>query len=81
MIKLDDNYRIETDAHNFILKYERVYFDADKLKDVTQRAEYFYSTLAGALNIYSNECFRAADNITELTVKVKELEALIKSLK
>lgn len=80
-ITLDQKYRIETDAYNFTLKYENKYLDTEKGKEITQKDEWHFPSLSGALNKYSNEVFRIAESVGELRVKLSDLEKLISTIK
>lgn len=80
-ITLDQNYFIETDSYNFTLKFEKKQFDDEKQKEVTQKNEWHFPTLSGALNKYSNEIFKVCESVGELLVKVHNLEKLISTIK
>ena len=40
-MKIDNNYSVETDANNFVLKYSKTYFDEKSNKEKTTSREWF----------------------------------------
>jgi hypothetical protein len=80
-IILDSEYKIESDAYNFTLKYENKRFDKEKQKEVKSANEWHFPNLSGALNKYSNECFKFSNSICELISELKRIEGLISNLK
>jgi hypothetical protein len=84
-LKLDDNYTIETDSNNFILRYSNTYIGKDKStnkdKEITSKAEWFYPTLSGALNTYLNECLKRSDTVNDVYTELKRVENIIAKIK
>lgn len=79
-MKLDENYRIETDTYNFTLVYESKAFDEVKKKEVISKDEWHYPELKYALTKYMNQSLKSCTSIQEVLYKINEVELLIKSL-
>lgn len=73
-MKLDENYRIETDTNNFTLVYESKTFDEKKKKEVTSKDEWHYPDLKTALIKYVNQCLKPCESIKEVLIRISELE-------
>jgi hypothetical protein len=73
-MKLDENYRIETDKYNFTLVYESKTFDEKKKKEVTSTDEWHYPDLKNALLKYLNQSVKVCDSVVGLYEKIKEVE-------
>jgi hypothetical protein len=78
-MKLDENYRIETDAYNYTLVYECKKFDQLKKKEIHSKAEWHYPELKHALVKYMNESLKTCESIKEVFLKIDELEKKIAS--
>jgi len=84
---LDENFHIETDSNNFILKFSNTYIGKDKKtnkdKEITSKDEWYFPKLSQALETYFNESLKRSDSelITDLYIEVKRVEALIKTIK
>jgi len=84
MIQLDEFFRIETDANNFILVREEKKYNEKKGKDYVSKDEWFYPRIDLCLNKYVNESLKVAQNIQELRdiyVKLTEIITDVKSKK
>jgi hypothetical protein len=79
-MKLDENYRIETDKYNFTLVYESKSFDEKKKKEVTSTDEWHYPDLKLALNKYVNQSLKPCKDALSVLEKLKELELLISKI-
>jgi Sec7-like guanine-nucleotide exchange factor len=80
-MKLDENYRIETDTNNFTLVYESKKFDEVKKKEFTSKDEWHYPELKYALIKYLNQSLKPCKSIKDVLSKISELEQLIKNTK
>lgn len=80
-MKLDADYRIETDANNFTLRFEKLIFDEKKGKEVKSIREWYCKSLGYALNTYLNDCLRPCENIKEVVAELNRVEELIKTIK
>lgn len=83
MIIIDENYRIENDVNNFILRYEKRdgTINAKTGKEITSTDEWYFSNIKLALTKYLNESLKTSDSITEVLDEIKRVETLISKLK
>ena len=81
MIRLDNNYFIETDANNFTLRFERTLWDEAKKKDVKSTNEWYCRDLSRVLNIYMNECLKPSEDVVSLRAELNRIEELINNIK
>lgn len=72
---IDDNYSVEADANNFVLKYENTYFNDKTNKNTTTTREWFCTDLEHVNKIYIRECLR------EEIMSNKTLEELVEFIK
>lgn len=79
MITLDENYRIETEANNFILKYERPTGEINKKtgKEMVSSGEWYYGKLEHALDKYLNEALKPSKYIQDLKTRLSEIARVI----
>jgi hypothetical protein len=80
-MKLDENYRIESDKYNFTLVYESKSFDEKKKKEVTSTDEWHYPDLKFALNKYVNQSLKPSQNALSVLDKLNQIELLISKIK
>jgi hypothetical protein len=76
-MKLDENYRIESDKYNFTLIYESKTFDEAKKKEVNSIDEWHYPDLKYALKKYVNQVIKPCESVVSVLEKLTELELLI----
>jgi uncharacterized protein Yka (UPF0111/DUF47 family) len=77
MIKLDDNFRIETDTHNWTLVYEEqtVATSGKHIgKTVTSKDEWHYPSIVPCLKKYLDESLKYCESIMEILERIGELE-------
>lgn len=79
MIKLDENFHIDTDSNNFTLKFVKVSLN-DKKKEVTSKSVWYCKDLAHALDIYTNESLKECEDIKDVQQKLISVRRLIKSI-
>lgn len=83
MIRIDDNYYIETDSYNVILRYEnqveKVY--KGELRAVNQSDKWYYTTIPQALKAYLNKSLKESSSIENILHKVNFVENKINNLK
>lgn len=79
-MKIDNNYSVETDANNFVLRYENKYFDEKSNKEKTTSREWFCVDMDHVNKIHLRECIREAispnTEISELVELIKNKECL-----
>ena len=82
MIKLDNNFSIETDSNNFVLKFEKETGEIHSKtgNPIISKNQWFYGNLKGCLIKYSNESLKDCQDIKEVLSRLDEIEALIKSI-
>ena len=80
-IVIDEYYRIEIDAMNTMLKYEKVRYDEKKGKEVTSRDVWYYQSAKQALKKYCDLKIGDSDSIEEVISKIEELHTKVDSLK
>lgn len=56
--KIDEYYSVSADSGNFILHYERTYFDETKQKDVLSSREFYCVDIKHVMKVYQRECLR-----------------------
>jgi len=79
MITLDENYRIEFDANNFILKYEKektIIKDGEE-KKIKSSDEWYYPRLENALYKYVDQASKVSKNASELLESLGRINATI----
>lgn len=80
-IKLDENYKMVSDNHNWTLEFESVRFDEEKQKEVKSKDEWHYPTIQGCLEKYVNQSGKKTESTEELINHLKDLKLIIKSIK
>lgn len=68
-LKLDDNFTISTDSHQFILKYESERMEDEKV--VKSSKTHYFGSLDGALKGYLNSELRNSELDTDINGLVK----------
>ena len=83
MIKLDENYRIEFDANNFILKYEeeKTVLKKGKEESVTSTDHWYYHRLDLALTKYVNQSIKVSKTAEELLYAIKQINEVVSTIK
>jgi hypothetical protein len=83
MIIIDENYRIENDVNNFILKYEKRngIINEKTGKETTSSDEWYFPNIKLALIKYFNESLKTPETITEVLDEIKRVETLISKMK
>lgn len=80
MIRLDENFTIEGEKYNWILKFEENRTREDKNgKEVSyvSRDTWYYPKVSQALRRYKEEALKISDSVEELLQKVENLETVI----
>ena len=80
-IVIDEDYRIEVDAMNTMLKYKKVSYDEVKKKNVTSKDHWYYQSVNQVLKKYCDLKIGESDSIEELISKIEELHTKVDSLK
>lgn len=80
-MKLDENYRIESDSNNFILVYEIEKFNKNTKKDYMFKEESYFPKLSLALDKYMNECLKPQTEAVGVLKELTRVEDLIKTIK
>ena len=76
MIKLDNEYWIEMDAYNWILKYESEEYAKEvmgDLKMVTTKDEWYYPTLRMCLKSYCDKTLKECSSIEKVIERIDDL--------
>lgn len=80
-MKLDENYRIEHDSNNIILKYEKENGINEKTgKMQYSRDEWYFPKMSQALDKYVNQAMKVPDNVQELIQEVKKLDEKVSEI-
>lgn len=83
MIKLDENYTIDSDSYNWILRYERTYEGKDKLgnpKEQTSTEESFHANFKQCILEYINKTSKWCDSLVAILDKLNEVELKLDNL-
>ena len=80
-IKLDENYKMVSDNHNWTLEFESIRFDEEKQKEVKSKDEWHYPSIQGCLKKYLDQSGKNSNSIDELIEKLNEIYLVIKNLK
>ena len=83
MIKLDENYTIDSDSMQWVLRYKKVttqVVDGNQ-KEVKTEWQTYHGQLKYALNKYVNEVPKTADSVKELLQAVLALDAKVEAVK
>lgn len=82
MLKLNEHYRIENDANNFILKYEKATGKINKTtgKEEVSTNEWYYPKMSMAIDKFLNQELKKPESIIELNDAIKELTSVINNL-
>lgn len=78
---LDNSYKVETDANNFVLVYEEIKFNKNTKKEYVFKEEWYFPKLSLALDEYMNECMKPLSTVSEALLELNRIETLIKSIK
>lgn len=83
MIKIDDNYSLEADSNNWILRYEEEIEKEIKgeSKKVLSKDEWYHPSIKSALNKYLNQVTKPSENFFSLMESVEKAESTILKLK
>ena len=82
MLKLDDNYSLDFDSYNVMLRYENKTTKDIKgqTKDITQRDLWYYPTIKLALKNYINFSLKYSESVSEVLNRIERLEKVIDNL-
>lgn len=88
-ITLDENFYIESDSFNVTLFFRREKevlkknkeTGIEELKAITEKNEWYYPNLKGALRKYLDESLKESESVQEVLCKIEEVYKLIKTLK
>lgn len=82
MIQLNQFYRIENDANNFILKYEKPTGKISKKtgKEEVSTNEWYYPKMSMAIDKFLNQELKKPESIIEMNDAIKELTRVINNL-
>lgn len=78
-MELDENYSVEKDSYNTILKYSRTAVNSDG-KEVVSTREYYYNCLKDCLAPYCDKVMVISEDVRELIEQVKKLNILIQKV-
>jgi len=82
MIKLDEEYYLESDSNQWTLNYKSEGPVNEKTGKPTIKTNIWYcANLKACLKRYYNEATKPAKNVIELGFKVKALEEVINNIK
>ena len=82
MIKLDDNYRIEEDAHNWTLIYEAEGdVNPNTGKRTVSRDASYHANLGQALTVYLDKNLKGSTDILDVKNRLLEVEQRLAKIK
>lgn len=82
IIKLDDNWKIDTSNQTATLLFEENKGLNEKTgKDTISKDMFFYATVKQALTAYANRSLNVCESAEEILKKLDEIEQTIKNLK
>ena len=84
-MRLDENYTIERDTYNFILKYEGESYQKEiqgGMKTFTPKEENYYPNMLSALKSYMDKTsnINGAENVQQVIDKLEEIYSRIEKL-
>lgn len=81
-MKLDENYTLDSDKYNWILRREstREEMVDGEAKTVTSKDNWYYPTLSDALKKYCDQVLKTSLDIADIMVKMAFLNARIDNL-
>ena len=75
---LDENYRLESDSNNWILKFEEVRVkEKDNSEYLFEESIGYYPRISQALRKYLDCCLKECDTAKEIMVEIERVEKLI----
>lgn len=81
-MKIDENYSVETDSNNFVLRFEKEIFNEKTNKKGLSTKEFYCVDLEHVCKIYLRECIREEINPnTQFQDLIKELTSVQKKIK
>ena len=82
MLRLDDNYSLDFDSYNVMLRYENKAVKEIKgeLKEVTQKYQWYYPNVKQALKRYIQVSLNPVDSLEEIINRMDKLEKVIDNL-
>lgn len=84
MIKLDGNYTIDSDAYNWILRFEKTYMGRDKEgnpKEHTSIDESYHANFKQCVLQYLNNTLKPCEALNEVLAKLNSIEAQLSNIK
>ena len=84
MIKLDDNYTIDSDAYNWILRCEKTYMGKDKQgnpKEQTSINETFHASFKQCILEYINETAKECKDLISIIELLNHIEVKLDNFK
>jgi hypothetical protein len=83
MIILDENYWLENDSYNWVLKFKAVRRELREGKEVevTSEDQWYHGELRFALANYVSKVTKVASNVAELIAAVNKTQALVEKVK
>jgi len=79
-LKLDNEYRIETDENNFVLVYELECYNEKTDKNYLKTDKSYFPKMSQALDKYLNDCIRPLGDIVVIHSELIRIEAIIKKI-
>ena len=72
-MKLDKNYTLIGDESQWILYYEKKYYDDVKEKEVTSKNTYYFKNMKDAINSYIDKKLKEKETVSEVIEELKTL--------
>lgn len=79
-MKIDENYSLETDSNNWILKFKSNEKTHENGKKYYSFDEWYFPSLSDALKKYVDQTSKVAESIDELILLIKKSNKIIESL-
>ncbi len=84
MVRLDDNYWLEADRYNWVLRYKKITMIPDpatgELRPVTSTDESFHGKLDFALKAYCDKCLKNTGSVDQIRSMITDLHARISGM-
>lgn len=81
MIQIDENYQLQNDSNNWILRYEKEMIKEKTGKPYTSKDEWYFPTISQALKKYIDQSLKNHSGVDGIMLAIQELELKIDKIK
>lgn len=80
-IKLDKQYSLVGDAHNWMLVFEEPRINQKNNEEYLFKDQWYFTTIEQVLKKYTNQVTKSSDDVEQLKDILREVNTTIKNLK